>query len=482
MPIKTFAGDNAHRALARGLDFACLAAAYATTTAIAAWLVRANMFIWPEPAPSDILGWPAQYIVLLLTALIAWSVVGSYVGVYRSDGDLGSTGNFGQLSEAALLWMAVIGVAIFLLKMPNVSRLFVLSFVSLGSMLIALRDSLERFLVRRTRQSQHRVAVVIGNGGQADWLIEYLRKNFCPQPYALVRALEPSDLTEPKTNGAQHPDSMIQTQRPRRSLEVFVAAADISGDACGLIPQLLKRGVETHIMPAVFDASIFRTAIGGIGGVPLITVRNGELSALEAMIKRAIDFAGSALLLALAAPLMVVLALLVKISSPGPVLFRQERLGKNGRRICVDKFRTMRWDAENILKSDAALYREYVENNYKLPKGKDPRITPLGRILRQLSLDELPQLITVLRGEMSLVGPRPIVPDEIEKYGDYASLLLSVQPGLTGQWQVSGRSEIADYARRVRLDMEYLRDQSIATDLRILMRTVPVVLLRQGAH
>ncbi|MGD0117820.1 MAG: sugar transferase, partial [Candidatus Binatus sp.] len=145
-------------------------------------------------------------------------------------------------------------------------------------------------------------------------------------------------------------------------------------------------------------------------------------------------------------------------------------------------FRTMYQDADQILKSDAKLYKAYVENNYKLPKGQDPRVTFIGRILRELSLDELPQLINVIRGDMSLVGPRPVVPAEIEQYGDYAALLLSVQPGLTGQWQVSGRSDIADYARRVRLDMEYIRDQSMTKDLQILFRTVPVVLSREGAH
>jgi exopolysaccharide production protein ExoY len=482
MPIRSFTSDSVHRALARSLDFACLVAAYAMATAIASRLACANMFTWPKPASSDILGWPAQYVVLLLTGLFAWSVVGTRIGLYRSDGDGGRTGSVGQLGRAAFLWMAAIAAAIFLFKLPNVSRLFVLTFVSLGSILITLRENVERFLARRIKQGQHRVAIVIGNGSQADWLIEYLRKNFCPQPYAVVRRLEAGDLTGPDPNGSQRSDSAIQMQNPERSLEVFVAAADISGDACGLIPQLLKRGVETHLMPAVFDASIFRLTLKGIGGVPLITVHNGELDALEAVIKRAIDFTGAALLLGLTAPLIFVLALLVKISSPGPVFFRQERLGKNGRRIYIFKFRTMHQDAETVLKSDDAMYREYVKHNYKLPKGKDPRITRLGRILRQSSLDELPQLINVLKGEMSLVGPRPVVPDEIAQYGDYAPLLLSMQPGLTGQWQISGRSDIADYTQRVRLDMEYRRDQSIGTDIRILMRTVPAVLLRQGAH
>lgn len=479
MRIRTLTGDSTRSALVRGMDFSCLVAAYTITAAIASGLARVGMFIWPGPAPSDILGWPAQYIVLLLTAVTAWNTVGAYLGIYQSD-DTYSPAETSQLGRAAVLWATAVGVAIFLFKLPNVSRLFVLAFVSLGIILIALRDYLERLHARRNQGA--RVAIVIGHGAQADWLLEYLRKHFSPNPYALVRRPDVHDGIEPHTNGTQPGDNLTGTQRPRRAVEVFVAAGDVSGDVCSVIPQLLKRGVKTHIIPAVFDASIFRLALSDIGGVPLITLRGGEIDALGAVIKRAIDFTGALLILTLAAPLMLVLSLLVKMSSPGPVLFRQERLGKNGRRIYIYKFRTMHSDAESMLKANEYLYREYVKNNYKLPKGKDPRITPLGQVLRQTSLDELPQLINVLKGEMSLVGPRPVVPDEIEQYGDYASLLLSAQPGLTGQWQVSGRSDIADYAQRVQLDMEYLRDQSVATDLGILLRTLPAVLLRHGAH
>ena len=211
------------------------------------------------------------------------------------------------------------------------------------------------------------------------------------------------------------------------------------------------------------------------------------------LVKRVVDFVGAAAGLTLAAPLFPLIGAAIRIDSPGPVFYRQRRAGQllgvgesPGRFRFAEfhmwKFRTMRTDAESILKEDKELYAEYVKNNYKLPKGKDARITRIGRVLRQTSLDELPQLINVLKGEMSLVGPRPVVPDEIEQYGDYASLLLSAQPGLTGHWQVSGRSDIADYAQRVKLDMEYLRDRSVATDLRILLRTLPAVLLRQGAH
>jgi len=481
MSVRTFTADSARSALVRSLDFVSLVVAYGIATAIASRLARAGLFIWPGSESSDILGWPAQYVVLLLTAVIAWNAIGGYLGIFGSDDASSPTGTVIQFGRAAVLWVATIGVAIFLFKLPNVSRLFVLSFVSLGIMLIALREYSVRVLRRLNQEEQCRVAIVIGNGAQADWLVAYLRKHFSPQPYSVVKRPDADERSESRTNGTQPFDGLSDT-RPRKSFEVFVAAADMSEDACSLIPQLLKRGIKTHIIPAVFDASIFRLAVSDIGGVPLVTVRGGEIDALEAVIKRASDFTGALLMLALAAPLMTVLAVLIKISSSGPVLFRQERLGKNGRRIYIYKFRTMRSDAESILQENEKLYREYVKNNYKLPKGKDPRITPLGRILRQTSLDELPQLINVLKGEMSLVGPRPVVPGEIEQYGDCASLLLSVHPGLTGQWQVSGRSDIADYAQRVKLDMEYLRDQSVGTDLRILLRTLPAVLLRQGAH
>jgi lipopolysaccharide/colanic/teichoic acid biosynthesis glycosyltransferase len=213
-----------------------------------------------------------------------------------------------------------------------------------------------------------------------------------------------------------------------------------------------------------------------------MTLHPGALTGFEVVLKRIFDLVVAATLFTLTGPLMLIIGMVIKLSSPGPIFFRQERIGRDGRRIFIRKFRTMRWDAEEVLKSDRDLYRKYVENNYKLPKGEDPRVTFVGRILRELSLDEIPQLINVLNGEMSIVGPRPVVPEEIEKYGDYASLLLSVQPGLTGQWQISGRSDIADYARRVRLDMEYIRDQSVRKDLQILFRTVPVVLSREGAH
>jgi exopolysaccharide production protein ExoY len=179
---------------------------------------------------------------------------------------------------------------------------------------------------------------------------------------------------------------------------------------------------------------------------------------------------------------MGLIATAVRLTSPGPALFRQKRLGLEGEPFTLLKFRTMRADAEQMLYNSPSLYEKYLQNNFKLPSGEDPRLTTIGRFLRATSLDELPQLFNVLLGEMSLVGPRPIVPNEAAEYGDSAMLFMSAKPGMTGHWQVSGRSEIAEYRKRVELDLEYIRDQSLGKDLEILLRTVPAVLRRKGAY
>ena len=180
-------------------------------------------------------------------------------------------------------------------------------------------------------------------------------------------------------------------------------------------------------------------------------------------------------------PVLVIVSLCVLITGRGPILFRQRRVGRGGRLFSILKFRTMRVNAETVLRSDPVLYQTYLSNDFKLPAQTDPRLTSLGRFLRKTSLDELPQLFNVLAGHMSLVGPRPVVPDELAKYGEFSPLYLRVRPGMTGAWQASGRSELT-YAERVRLDAEYVVSWTIRRDLALLMRTVPAVIGRRGAH
>ena len=173
-------------------------------------------------------------------------------------------------------------------------------------------------------------------------------------------------------------------------------------------------------------------------------------------------------------------SVLVWAKMGGPIFYGQERVGRDGRLFHLYKFRSMVTNADEILRASPAVYARYVAENFKLPPAEDPRITPLGHLLRRTSLDELPQLWNVLRGHMSLVGPRAVVPEEVAEYGDYGRLLLRIKPGITGIWQVSGRSTIG-YPARARMDLEYVGRRSFGRDLAILLRTLPAVIRQRGA-
>jgi undecaprenyl-phosphate galactose phosphotransferase len=194
--------------------------------------------------------------------------------------------------------------------------------------------------------------------------------------------------------------------------------------------------------------------------------------------KRVLDLVAASALIVAAMPLMLALAAWVKLTSPGPVIFRHARLGRHGRPFPCYKFRTMVADAEAQLQTRDDL-RQRFEANFKIKD--DPRLTPIGGFLRRASLDELPQLWNVVRGELSLIGPRPIVASERAKYGEHAEALLSVKPGLGGMWQVYGRSDTT-YEQRVAMDMAYVDGRSIRLDLKLLVLTAYVVLRGRGAY
>lgn len=202
---------------------------------------------------------------------------------------------------------------------------------------------------------------------------------------------------------------------------------------------------------------------------------------LNAFFTRFVDIIGSFVLLFFTLPILLMVILAIKISSPGPVLFKQKRVGKNGEVFNIFKFRSMRIDSEQVLKSDSTLYNKYIENSYKLDPSEDPRITKIGEFLRKTSLDELPQLLNVLKGEMSLVGPRPVIQDELKEYRDVVEKFLSVKPGITGYWQVSGRSNVG-YPERVDIELYYVERKNIFFDIFILIKTLKVVMKRQGAY
>ncbi|WP_089017436.1 sugar transferase [Micromonospora coriariae] len=241
--------------------------------------------------------------------------------------------------------------------------------------------------------------------------------------------------------------------------------------------QLEGTGLDLVVVPQVTDVTGPRIHVRPIEGLPLLNVDEPTISGLSLLTKSVLDRVTALIGLVLLSPVLLAIALAIKFSDPGPVMFRQTRIGHEGRAFKVWKFRTMYTDAEQRL---AALQHRNESDGLLFKMKDDPRVTPIGRHLRALSLDELPQLINVLRGQMSLVGPRPLPTEDDDYRGDVRRRLL-VRPGITGLWQISGRSDLT-WDDAVRLDLHYVDNWSLAYDLGILWKTASVVLARRGAY
>ncbi len=246
---------------------------------------------------------------------------------------------------------------------------------------------------------------------------------------------------------------------------------------------LEKTGTDLCVAPALLDVAGPRTTIRPTAGLPLLHMDHPEFSGARLVVKGIFDRAFALLALVLLAPVFALLALAIKLDDGGPALFRQTRVGRDGRRFSVVKFRTMVPDAE-ALKATLALQIQPtgIQQDGVLFKIKDdPRLTRVGRRLRRWSLDELPQLLNVLAGDMSLVGPRPALPEEVARYGDLVRRRLVVKPGMTGLWQVNGRSDLS-WDESVRLDLRYVENWSLVLDLQILWKTCAAVARGSGAY
>jgi exopolysaccharide biosynthesis polyprenyl glycosylphosphotransferase len=460
-------------------DAMCIFLGYFVATEIALALHWGRILVIPLGRASEA---QSQYSALLVVAILSWLTLTAFTGTYRPHRTERLNFVAQGLIRTLLTWALITVAAIFSLKFEYVSRQFLGYFISASSVFIFIRDLGTTLFLRSLRRSAHkwRTAVVIGdNEATCDHFAGLLTAAH-PMGYGQVVVMA----TKPAGNGKDHRNGK-QSGHGIDASSLYMLGVNDGADsplsAEGVLA-LLKQGKSVHIIPSLLDTRLFRQSLGDVAGIPVLSVSKGELSQVQAAVKRAGDLVLSTLLLIVLSPLMGAIALAVKLTSPGSALFRQKRLGLEGKPFTLFKFRTMRADAEQILRDTPSLREKYLQNNFKLPKGEDPRLTPLGKFLRATSLDELPQLFNVLIGEMSLVGPRPIVPHEAVEYGDSATLFMSAKPGMTGHWQVSGRSEIAEYRKRVELDLEYIRDQSLGKDFEILLRTVPAVLRRKGAN
>lgn len=245
-----------------------------------------------------------------------------------------------------------------------------------------------------------------------------------------------------------------------------------------IVNECKRSDIRARIVPDLFQMSVRRLDLDNLNGLPLLSVQEPHISTSGQIAKRVLDILGAAGVLVVTAPFMALAALAIRLDSPGPVLFRQERVGRGESRFILYKFRTMYQDAEEKLEQLKA-HNEASGPLFKMKN--DPRITRVGRILRRMSIDELPQLYNVLKGDMSLVGPRPPLPREVEQYQDWHRRRLAVAPGITGLWQVSGRSDLT-FDEMVLLDLYYIENWSLFLDFKILLRTIPQVVFARGAY
>ncbi len=240
----------------------------------------------------------------------------------------------------------------------------------------------------------------------------------------------------------------------------------------------IGNNVRISLSSGLYELFTTGAQVNEVGFIPLVSLNRTRITGLDAVVKRVLDYVGAFVAVILLSPLFALIAILIRRDSPGPVIHRRRVVGLHGREFDAYKFRSMVADADSYLEAHPELREEW-EQNGKIRN--DPRITRVGRFLRSSSLDELPQLFNVLKGEMSLVGPRMITPSELRHFGRWRHNLLTVRPGITGLWQISGRSDLT-YEERVRLDMYYIRNYTIWQDLKVLLNTVWVVLKGRGAY
>ncbi len=422
--------------------------------------------------------WPAIGLFIL-----AYAVKGLYSGV-----TLNPASELRLITISTNLVYLTLGVVIFLLKVSDdYSRSLFLIAWSLSLLLVPFLRSLTRSGLARTSWWGHPV-VILGSGAAGQRLIQILKQQptLGLKPVAVLSDPDDPQPTQDHVEGVPCLGSTKLASELAQHFKISYAIVAIPHS----FGQLWQTMIEHHgqyfhhliFIPDLIGFSSLWVEAKDIGGILGLEVRQQLLNPRSRWLKRLIDLIGSSVGLVLLAPVLVILAVLIKLDSPGSLLFAQERLGRSGQRFKAYKFRSMYVNAEErlqeILQQDPEARREY-EIFHKL--SHDPRVTRVGRVLRKFSLDELPQLWNVVVGDMSLVGPRAYIPRELPEMHGSEQIILQVLPGITGLWQVSGRNKLS-FPQRLALDIYYVRNWSPWLDFHILARTIWVVISGYGAQ
>jgi len=377
-----------------------------------------------------------------------------------------------QIIRAGLWLLFIVGLLSILFKLEVPSRAVLLSYAASAPAVLLVRERATAwFAMRALRSGDIREPIIVAGDIEG---IEKFCASLTPLQQLEVDIVERVDVSNDvaKLVEAMHKHSVGRVILASSKMNLYQVQATLH--ACEI------EGVDVWLESGLLHTAISKPTVEKFGGHTMLMFRAKEEMNWEYVCKVVLDRVASALALLVIAPLLLVVALVVRFTSKGPVIFSQQRAGLHGEPFTMYKFRSMCEDAE-AQKTSLAAFNE-MEGNTVFKMKNDPRITPVGRFLRKWSIDELPQLFNVLRGEMSLVGPRPLPLEEVASFDSFAwRRRLSVKPGLTCLWQVNGRSSITDFRDWVKLDLEYIDNWSFLGDIVILLRTIPVVLFARGA-
>ncbi|MGC8826867.1 MAG: sugar transferase [Anaerolineae bacterium] len=418
---------------------------------------------------------PVVYLMVALIWVGCFLFFGVYDGRRRPFGD-----ELRSLLAALSMSLMLFAGGLYFTRMRDFSRLLVVYFAALDFLLLLLvRWARVVVLARRHRRGGVLRTIVAGTGPTALEIGRRIQTHpwagFELVGYAGGGSTSPG-AGAPCLGGMDHLLALVQEHDADCVILTLPFGDTLPPAECILVLQEL--GVQVYLAPDYAGEIAFCPRVEDLYGISLIGVSDLRLTTWQAAVKRTLDIIVSAVLLVVTAPLMALIALAVRLDSAGPVLFRQPRVGQDGRIFIMYKFRTMVPDAEALLQ---ALLKERGWEKPPLKIPEDPRLTKVGRFLRRFSLDELPQLWNVLRGDMSMVGPRPEEPRIVQMYNAWQRKRLLVKPGLTGPMQVSGRADLP-LDDRVRLEIDYIQHYSLWEDLKIMAQTLPAILSGKGAY
>jgi exopolysaccharide biosynthesis polyprenyl glycosylphosphotransferase len=430
-------------------------------------LAAASLFVFDQP-----IGPFKEFQWLLFIILPFGPIILELQGFYANPLQKTIGKSLEQLARTAIGLGILIAACSYFLRLDVPSRAVMPLFLIFAGITLLTRERLTYLRLKGKIQRQDLRDPIILTGTTHD--IYQFRHAFTPDQVMEIEIVQEIDLEREGVSAlidALHKHSVSRVvfagnHSHLRLLEEGIAACEIEG-------------VEAWLVADFIRTSIARPSFDVFGERPMLVFRTTPEISWELLLKGGIDRLGAIVGLIVFALPMICAAIVIRITSPGPIIFRQQRGGKNGRPFTMYKFRTMETDAE-MRQSELAAFNQMSGPVFKIEK--DPRITPIGNILRRTSLDELPQLFNVLKGEMSLVGPRPLPLYEVEKFETTAQRRrLSMKPGLTCLWQISGRNQISSFSDWVKLDLRYIDNWSLWLDLKILVKTIPVVLFGWGA-